>query len=420
MGRALVIAKGSFGDIIPLYAVAQALQERGHEVLLATQSGHLQAARALGLKVLPIDGQQDPTAAASKRPLRALSWISNDAFGGSASTLRYELDTLIQHSASVDLVIGNQLALSGPLVAGHLRRPWVYCAVSPMGLVSRDNPCLFPLLHGFQRACAAHPWAHALSQALVHGSSRLLSGPLRQEQARLGLTHLGHPRFEGLFSRELNLLLTSPRFLSHTPSIPPNTLVTGITWLEADFLGHGRQLQRALDFIRSGSPPILFALGGNARANPGDYFQESLNASRALEARALIIAATRFHAQVPSAPDVHLAPYLPYSTLFPLVRAVVHSGGIGTIGWALRCAQPSLLVPQADDQFDNSHRTQSRGWARVLPRRHYRAPDLSQAIQETLADTALHARLQQLAPLLAAEQGARIACDHLERFFCRR
>ncbi|MBK5929093.1 glycosyltransferase [Halochromatium salexigens] len=370
------------------------------------------------------------------------------------------LETLLQETPPPDLVLGNQLALSGPLVAGHHQCPWVYCAISPLGLASRANPCLFPLLHGLQQACARHPAIEALSLSLVRGYSALHSRSVRREQARLGLKQLGHPRFEGLYSHDLNLLLSSPVLLgpagamTHSAAAPAGALVdpdsvfldpgsaipdqaaamadpaaalrdpsaafpaptqiTGFTWLEPDFLGTARSLQRALDFIQAGSPPILYTLGGNARSHPGRFFQDSLRASRALGKRSLIVASTPFHADLPRADDLHVTAYLPYSQLFPRVEAVVHSGGIGTIGWSLRHARPSLLVPSADDQFDNAQRAQARGLAHVLPRRQYDAERVARSLQALLGDDQLRARLEQVARLLGAEQGAGAACDPLE------
>jgi UDP:flavonoid glycosyltransferase YjiC (YdhE family) len=412
VAHALIIAKGSLGDIIPMYALAQALQQRGHRVNLATQTQHLRAARSLGLTAAPID---QPTGNQLQRPPRARRWISNDAFGGTETTLGTELAVLRPLAASAEVIIGNQLALTGPLIAAQHHRPWVYCAVSPLSLVSPDNPCLFPLLHGLQRASGRHPAAEAFSQGLVRAYSRLPSCAIRRAQRRLGLGHLGHPRFEGLYSRTLNLLLTSPLLVDRPPRCPPNTVITGFTWLEPGFLGQPRQRQRALDFIHNGSPPILYALGGNARAHPGNFFHESLGASRALGRRSLMVVASQHHATLPSAEDVHVTTYLPYSELFPHLAAVVHSGGIGTLGWALRCALPSLLVPSADDQFDNADRAQSHGYARVLRRRHYDAERVARSLQALLGDDPLRARLQPVARLLDAEQGAVIACNQLEQ-----
>ncbi|WP_201243284.1 glycosyltransferase [Halochromatium salexigens] len=89
MGRILIIAKGSLGDIIPMYAVAQALQQRGHAVLLATQQRHLESARSLGLKAIPLDQPRSDVARVPAARVR--SWISNDAFGGTEHAFRLEL-----------------------------------------------------------------------------------------------------------------------------------------------------------------------------------------------------------------------------------------------------------------------------------------------------------------------------------------
>jgi UDP:flavonoid glycosyltransferase YjiC (YdhE family) len=41
---------------------------------------------------------------------------------------------------------------------------------------------------------------------------------------------------------------------------------------------------------------------------------------------------------------------VPHEWLFPRVAAVVHHGGAGTTGAALRAGKPSVIVPQAVDQ----------------------------------------------------------------------
>jgi len=46
-----------------------------------------------------------------------------------------------------------------------------------------------------------------------------------------------------------------------------------------------------------------------------------------------------------------------HNLLFPRVAAVVHHGGAGTTGAALRAGRPQVVVPHAFDQF---------GWARCV------------------------------------------------------
>jgi hypothetical protein len=48
--------------------------------------------------------------------------------------------------------------------------------------------------------------------------------------------------------------------------------------------------------------------------------------------------------------------YAPFSKLFPRACAIVHQGGSGTTGQAMRAGRPMLIVPYAHDQPDNALR----------------------------------------------------------------
>jgi UDP:flavonoid glycosyltransferase YjiC (YdhE family) len=65
--------------------------------------------------------------------------------------------------------------------------------------------------------------------------------------------------------------------------------------------------------------------------------------------------------------------HAPFSKLFPRAAAVVHQGGIGSIGQLLRAGRPQLVVPFAVDQPDNALRVQRLGVAEALYPRRYAA-----------------------------------------------
>jgi len=48
--------------------------------------------------------------------------------------------------------------------------------------------------------------------------------------------------------------------------------------------------------------------------------------------------------------------YMPFSELFAQASAIVHQGGIGTTGQALRAGRPMLVMPSNNDQSDNAAR----------------------------------------------------------------
>ena len=125
------------------------------------------------------------------------------------------------------------------------------------------------------------------------------------------------------------------------------------------------------------------------------------------------MAARRFHGAIPPHPHVLVTGYLPYQLLFQRLAAVVHSGGIGTIGWCLREGLLSLLLPRNLDHFDNARRAERLGAARVWRGGRPSAPALAEQLAALQADEALRERLKSLAPLVAAEDGAGLAAARI-------
>jgi UDP:flavonoid glycosyltransferase YjiC (YdhE family) len=236
---------------------------------------------------------------------------------------------------------------------------------------------------------------------------------------RLGIPLPGHPRFEGLYSTELNVLMTSPELAPAQPDWPRGTLATGFAWFDPPFLGGDDQEQAIVAFAQAGPPPIVFAPGGSTRGDPGPFFQQSVAAAQASGRRAIIVAAKKFHGQIVPHPDILVTGYFPYARLFRHAALVVHSAGIGALGWAARFGVPSLLVPSEWDQFDNARRAQRIGLGQVLGMGNYLAPRIVAAIREIEGDARIANGLSRIAPILNAEDGARIACDAVDALLGR-
>ena len=106
--------------------------------------------------------------------------------------------------------------------------------------------------------------------------------------------------------------------------------------------------------------------------------------------------------------------YAPHSELFPRAAAIVHQGGIGTTGQALRAGRPMLIVPFSHDQPDNAARCARLGVAGVVPRRWAHARRLGRELEALLADSGMRSRAEQAASRVRAEDGARTAADAIE------
>src|SRR5262249_58506190 len=102
---------------------------------------------------------------------------------------------------------------------------------------------------------------------------------------------------------------------------------------------------------------VVFTLGGTAAMVAGPFFEHSIAAARRLGRRAVLVVGKGGRDRPASLPEgVAAFDYAPFSELFPRAAAVVHAGGIGTTGLAMRSGRPMLVVPHAHHQPHNAAR----------------------------------------------------------------
>src|SRR5262249_43133583 len=114
------------------------------------------------------------------------------------------------------------------------------------------------------------------------------------------------------------------------------------------------------------------------------------------------------------ADDILLVDRAPHQLLFPRASAIVHQGGAGTLGQALRSGRPMLVVPHGHDQFDNAFRVTKLGVARTLYPRRYRAARVARELGRLLGG-AYRARAGTVATTVRGEDGASSAAAALEQ-----
>jgi UDP:flavonoid glycosyltransferase YjiC (YdhE family) len=93
---------------------------------------------------------------------------------------------------------------------------------------------------------------------------------------------------------------------------------------------------------------------------------------------------------------------------------VVHHGGIGTTGQALRAGKPQLVVPFFGDQPDNAGRLGRLGVGRVLKRKRYTAERASIELAALLGDPGYARRAAEICKIVAHEDGAAKAASVID------
>jgi UDP:flavonoid glycosyltransferase YjiC (YdhE family) len=120
------------------------------------------------------------------------------------------------------------------------------------------------------------------------------------------------------------------------------------------------------------------------------------------------------HNRPPVLPEgVVAANYAPFSELFPRAAVIVHHGGIGTTGLAMRSGRPMLVMPCAWDQPDNAERAARLGIARTIPRHRYAPARVAAELHRLLNDPTYTRRAAEVGVQVRQEDGARVACDAL-------
>lgn len=398
-----------------MFAIAKKLKANGHFISIAAEGHHEDATIYLDIPLIKLDAPNiSSTTAANTSVFSKFRSVTEIIQTLSPMTLEAEYETLVAIAGDYDLIIGNQLAYSGSIVSKKLGKPWIFCAASPLAFPSYIAPPLFPYTHRFQNLSLAYPLTQRPYIALARGFSKLIMSSVIRQQRKLGIKNDGHPRFEGIYSDHLNLLMTSPVLVTPQLDWPKNTVLTGFTWFEPDFMKDKEKSLILSRFIESGTAPVIFAPGGSKRTQPGQFFTESVKACKLLGVRAVLLAAERLHSELPQSPNVLITGYLPYSELFRSASAVVHSGGIGAIGWGLRFGIPSLLVPSSWDQFDNAHRALQQNLALVMTEGNYKASTIASSLEKLMGNLERHRLLQSHTKSLTDEDGTSVACARIE------
>jgi rhamnosyltransferase subunit B len=425
MPRRIVLATlGSLGDLHPFIAIALQLKAHGHTPILATSPIFRENVTAAGIGFHSMRPDPDSImrdldmdlARYGRAVMRDTIFILESAV---FPYLRQTYDDLLPVIDGASLVLSSSLLFSARLAAERLGVPQMTVALQPMVFVSaHDPPAVNPA-----------PWLAPVLRRLGPGVTRAVygrgkklaggrAGALSAFRRQLGLPESDlNPLFEGQFSPYGTFAAYSRLLAAPQPDYPPQTLVTGFAFYDGavtPLLEPGLE-----EFLASGPPPLVFTLGSFAVEFADDFFRVGLEVARELRLRAVILAGPRHTDQYLSdrSADVHIAGYAPYSRLFPRALAIIHHGGIGTLGQALRAGRPQLIVPLLSDQFDNAARAVRLGVARKVARRRYAVRRVTAELRRLSEDPSFATRAARVGDRVAADRGAERIATAIDGFF---
>jgi UDP:flavonoid glycosyltransferase YjiC (YdhE family) len=419
-GRRIVITTfGSLGDLHPYVALALGLKERGHQPVIATSAAYRAKIEALGIGFAPLrpdhpDWKSDPQLMKRVMNLRGGSeYVVRELF---MPVLRETYDDTLAATRGADLLVSHPLTFTTPLIAEERQLPWASTMLSPLGFFSVYDPPVLPPAQFLSKLAFLGPRGWRVLFTLVRWQCHSWAAPYRQLRAELGLPPMAaSPLFEGQHSPHLVLAMFPSLLARKQPDWPPAAEVTGYCFYDRDDSGSGLSVELT-QFLDEGPAPIVFTLGSSAVLDAGPFYEISAQVARRLGRRAILLIGEDERNMPHALPaGVMACPYAPFSELFPRALAIVHQGGAGTTGQALRAGRPMLVMPYAHDQPDYARRVTTLGVARTVSRYRYTVERVTRELGILLDDPGYASRAAAAGETIRAEDGVRAACDALER-----
>ena len=422
MARIVLATIGSLGDLHPFIAIGQALATQGHSTVLAVPEDGVAKVEAAGLDAVSILpsfasicerlGLTEEGAAA--RVLGDTNFVIDEILMPALQASTTALDAV---SAGADVLAGSIFTFAADIVAEKRRLPLAAVVLQPMTLFSAWTPPAAPrfeLMRHRPRTELGRGWNRAFYSLARAALRRRLSTRIDAVRAEHGLgPSRGAPMLDRGPATAATLCCWSAALGALPPDVSPDAALVGFPFFDSE---NGADEGIAPDlnsFLRDGEPPLVFTLGSLAVASPGRFYEEAAQASRALGRRALMLTGRLEPARREG--DILFMGYAAHSAVFPHAAAIIHHGGIGTVGQALRAGRPQIVVPHFGDQFDNAVRLQMAGLGVTLGRDRFNARDAAAAIASALMDPAMADAARHAAAIIECEDGADQAARRIAR-----
>jgi len=414
MGRKItILALGSRGDVQPFVPLGQALQRAGHHVRVATFTAFAPLIQRAGLTfaALPGDAQALLRSATQGGQLFGHSPVATiRTLARSYGTLIRRLPEAIAALDDTQLVL-NQLPsfLFGGDLAEHLGVPWAVVAVLPITRTQFRPLVGFP--HGPSWVPGYNQLTYSLGEQVGWQLFRSTVNRLRRHWRLAPLPLWGG--ISALYRRRVPFICGfSAHVVPRPPDWGPQIHLTGWWYPEELAWEPPEPLRR---FLAAGPPPVFIGFGSMPVADPAGVTALVIEAVRRSGLRAILHAGwARLGGSLP--PDVFPIDDVPYGWLFPRMAGVVHHGGSGTTGFALRAGVPSLIIPFAFDQPFWGQRTAALGaGSPPLPYQELEAGQLADTLQQLVNDPRLQAGARAIGRRLEAEDGVVRAATLIDR-----
>jgi len=402
---------GSHGDIRPFLALADGLQNAGHEVHLVVFSleagtyDNVQSVAGAKITVLTpytFSAEQaravGQTAYKIRDPMKQMAAILRLAFAPVEDAMFEAAQRLCAES---DLLVGHYFVHPLQVAAEHAGKPYVSVLLSHAGVPSDFvNPT--PLSIGGKTGNRLLWWLtrRLLNHTLKHYPDRL--------RRQLGMAPMHDIVSEVWVSPYLALVAVSPQICARQPDWPETIQVCG--FLDRPNCELEGVLPPALSaFLAAGEAPVYMTFGSWM---PKDLEGQTASLRLLVDAagkagcRAIIQCSDWEACGFSSDERILFVAAAPHHQIFPHCLAILHHGGAGTTQSATLAGKPSIVVANLSEQEHWGRELQRLGIAgRPAKRRSATAAGLAAQIRRVRETPSMIERARSIGEAMRREDG---------------
>ncbi len=411
---------GGQGDTQPFVALAVRLRQEGHRVTLATRPDFADLVADYGVNFAPLGHPYQPfiTGAADSSALGGGHLLHQLRYG--LAQRRYFSDHLNQDAwraaQGAEAIIYKYSWFTGYSIAEKLGIPCTAAMFFPL-TPTRAFPN-FLIGRGMDRRPLLNRLNWSLSEQVVWQLQHSDDTKLRRELGTHPLPFFGPLARQQ--RKEMPVYYTySPAVLPRPADWPEQVQVTGYLFLDPP--AGWQPPADLLHFLQAEPPPVSIGFGSMTSRDAQATLDLVLRALKLSGQRGVLLSGWAGLGKGRTLPEfVFCAESLPHSWLFPRMAALVHHGGAGTTGTALRGGVPSVFTPLAADQPSWARLVSALGAGPApLPFQTLTAEQLAEAIREAVTNAAMRQRATELSKQIQEEDGIGQTIEHFLRYVDR-
>ena len=391
---------GTRGDVQPFIALARGLKDDGLDVTLCSLPEFESLSKEHGIDYAVIRGDYlKITKSENKRvnPFRIIRQFKEMA----KETLEDEWEII----KNTDILVYSPAVFGGFDIAEKLRKPSFAAFPVPMYSPTREFPCpFFP----FKNLGVLNKFSYKIFFLLSTAIYKKTINHWRKNS--LGLP----PRKNYLdsFGNRVTKLYSYSKEVFPIPfDWDSSSVVTGYwlskkeeSWIPPDDL---------VDFIEDGEPPLYFGFGSMQEVNLAKNINIISKVLELTNQRAVVLSDAK---NENNSSTMFFIKSIPFDWLFPKMSIIIHHGGAGTTGEALKAGKPTIICPILGDQTFWGNTTAKLGVGpKPIKLKHITAEKLSGLIKNILADNSIKFKAESIGNKIKAEDGVKYAVDYIKR-----